>query len=72
MAMDETELRIAALETALIELAAWPPADTVEGAMRSISAGLDAAGDGDERTIRCGAVAILHDGRQRFDGGAPA
>ncbi|CAN5180213.1 hypothetical protein BH11PSE2_BH11PSE2_19670 [soil metagenome] len=69
--MDESEIRIAALETLLIELLAWLPADAIDDTMASLKAGLANASDGDERTIRQGAIGLIEDAQQRFRGYRP-
>jgi hypothetical protein len=63
--MGELELRIAALETAFIELGAWLDPDALDDAERSIRAGLG-RGDGDEQTARLGAIQLIDDARKRF------
>ena len=68
--MDEIELRIAALDMAVIELTAWLDPGAMEDASASIRAGLAADPESDERTVRLQALSLLEDGRQRF--AAPA
>ena len=65
--MDELELRIAALETALIELTPWISTEAVDDAIRAIS-DVPATAGAEERTIRIAARDLLVDGRKRFEG----
>ena len=64
-AVDEIELRVAALELVIIELGAWLDPRALEDAGRSIAAGVG-RGDADEDAIRQGAVHLLEDARLRF------
>ncbi len=63
--MGELELRIAALETAFIELGAWLDSGALDDAERSIRAGLG-RGDDDEQMARLGAIQLIDDARKRF------
>jgi hypothetical protein len=60
--MDEIELRLAAVETALIHLVPWLEPGAIEDAIADLP---DTAG-GDERTIRKAAAQLLRDGYGRF------
>jgi hypothetical protein len=66
--MDELELRVAAIETALIEVFAWLPHDALQDAQRSIRGGLTADITGDEKAIRQGAWQLIEDARKRWTG----
>jgi len=71
--MDELEVRIAAVELVVIELAgvlAHEDAAVVEQAYDAIKAGLEGAGDDDERAVRLAAMKLLDDGLQRYQFGA--
>lgn len=63
--MDELERRVAAIETALIEVFAWIDPSALDDAERSIRDGLG-RGDGDEDDIRRGAIGLIEDARKRF------
>lgn len=65
--MTETEKRLAAVELALVELAAWIDPEAVLDAMRSITAGLNVEVSEEEAEIRLQAIELLKDGLQRFD-----
>lgn len=65
--MTETEKRLAAVELALVELAAWMDPEAVRDAMRSITAGLNVEVSEEEAEIRLQAIELLKDGLQRFD-----
>lgn len=68
--MTETEKRLAAVELALVELAAWIDPANVQDAMRSISAGLNVSVSEEEAEVRLHAIELLKDGLQRFQGPA--
>lgn len=65
--MTETEKRLAAVELALVELAAWMERSNVRDAMRSVTAGLKVAISEEEAEVRLQAVELLKEGVQRFD-----
>lgn len=65
--MTETEKRLAAVELALVELAAWMDPENVRDAMRSITAGLKVRVSEEEAEVRLQAVELLKEGLQRFD-----
>ena len=68
--MTETEKRLAAVELALIELAAWMEPGNVRDATRSITAGLKVPISEEEAEVRLQAVELLKEGLQRFDAAA--
>lgn len=67
--MDEIELRVAAIETLLIDLLALADPALLAQLDASLRAGLVAKGEpgdgGDEQTIRQGALQLVRDGRLR-------
>lgn len=69
--MDENELRLAAIETLLIELLALADAPIIERLEASIREGLPAKGEpgfgGDEHTIRSQALQLIADGKMRHE-----
>ena len=68
--MTETEKRLAAVELALVELAAWIDPANVRDAIRSITAGLNVPVSEEEAEVRLHAVELLKDGLQRYQGAA--
>lgn len=65
--MDEIEMRLAAVEMALVEVFAWVDPQALTDAQQSILGGLGNCTD-QERAVRLGAVALIEDGRKRFAG----
>lgn len=65
--MTEEELRIGALEQAIIALAATLPPGLIKAAMNDIRQGLPAM-TMDETAMRNGAIQLLDDGMRRHDG----
>ena len=68
--MTGTEKRVAAVELALVELAAWMEPGNVRDAMRSVTAGLKVPISEEEAEVRLQAVELLKEGLQRFDAAA--
>lgn len=66
--MTETEKSLAAVELALVELAAWINPANVQDALRSISAGLKVPVSEEEAEVRLQAIELLKEGLQRFHG----
>lgn len=64
--MSDEERRLAAVELALSELAAWIDPQVVEDATAAIKAGLHVQVSEDEAEIRLQAMALLADGLRRF------
>lgn len=65
--MTEAEKRLAAVELALVELAAWMEPENVRDAMRSITASLKAPVSEEEAEVRLHAIELLKDGLRRFN-----
>ena len=67
LAMTELEIRLAAVELLLTEVAPWIDLDVVQDAAASIKAGLFADITQEESEIRFQAIELLTDGRRRFE-----
>ena len=65
--MTELEIRLAAVELLLIEVAPWIDLDVTRDAAASIKAGLFAEISPEEAEIRFQALELLTDGRRRFE-----
>lgn len=64
--MDEIELRLAALELWAVEVGAWLEPQALDDAAKSITVGLESSLEGDELTIRRGALHLIEQARGRF------
>lgn len=63
--MDETEIRIAALEKVSLTLTPWLAVDVIEDAAATIRAEMLKA-SGQEREVRAQALQLLTDGQRRY------
>lgn len=61
-------MRLAALELLLIEILPWVDRSVIDDAERAIGADME-SGDRDEQAIRRHALALIEDGRKRYEGG---
>lgn len=66
-AMDELEMRVTAIELALIEVFAWIDPAALEDATASLRASLPNC-DPDDRAVRLDALRLIEDGQRRFRG----
>lgn len=70
--MDEVELRVAALETALIAIVAVLSPGQLQAVQDDLREGLVGKGEpgwgSDEQTVRLGALGYVEDGKRRHDG----